>query len=281
MTLLFGREIRLTIQKSTGFFSQSPNNQIRITAHRVVAQVQKSLTSSTNTATITVYNLSEEDRSALQEKPLHVILEAGFRGQLSVVFRGDVKFVRSTHRTPDFETVLTLGDGHRAINFASVSRSFPPGVSFNTVLGEVAGSMGLSVPKNVNVSQIFPGGYALDGPSRSHLSKILKTHGLSWSVQNGQLTILGDREVKDNEAVIVRSPPDGDLIASPEYGDPPRDGGKPTLTFQCLLRTQIDPGVKVKLFSRLINGLFKVETVRHDLDTHGQNWNTNVEAKPL
>ena len=286
MTLrLFNKSAILTIQKTRGFFGTTTDNQIRITNQRIVAKVQKTKQSQPNVGTITIYNLSDQTRAALAEKPLMVTLEAGYDGVMSRVFVGNIKRVLSNARPPDVETVLTLGDGERAYRHARVSRSFGSGASYKDVVRELAGSMGLRIPANVDqgleFARTIPTGQVVEGLSSLQMTKVVGALGKSWSIQDGQLQILGPDEARPDQAILIQSPPEGDMIGSPENTEPKEEGGSPKIMVTTLLRTDVSPGRKIQIKSRRTNGVFVVENVSHDLDTHGQAWTTSIEAKVL
>lgn len=283
MTRLFRRSSALTIAKPLAFFTQEPN-AIIIRDLRVTAKIEKNLQGDPNSSEIVVYNLAERSRALLQEKKLHIRLQAGYDDNLKLIFSGDMVWSFSQKTGPDWVTKILLGDGHRAFNFARVNRSFRSGVTAKTALAEVAGSMGLSMPQNAEQStrllEELPGGITMSGPSRKQMDKILRTRGMSWSVQDGQLQILERDEVRADQAVLISE--DTGMIGSPEPSPPDRSGGKPpTMTVQTLLDPRVSPGVKIRVESRSVTGNFKAQTVSHELDTHGEPWFTSVEATSL
>lgn len=282
MTRLYKRGARLLVAKPTAFFTQEPNALV-IRDLRMTFSIEKHLGAEPNTSTIEVYNLSEESRSFVQQKPRYIRLEAGYDDELQLIFAGDLVWGKSSLVQVDWVTTLQLGDGHRAFNYARVNRAFRGGVTGKTLLNEIAGSMGLRPPGNIEqateLAQQFAAGVSLQGPAHREMTRLLEPRGMSWSVQDGQLQILRPAEVRADQAILISE--DTGMVGTPEQGPPDKSSGKPpTTTVRMLLKPRAVPGVKLRIESRAIRGIFRAERVTHRGDTFG-NFHTEVEAIPL
>lgn len=300
MARLFNRSVALTVERVTKEFSARElqlsgfiptfNRQLRATSTdrtiirdlRVTFDIEKTLKKDPNSAEITVYNLAERTRFRFQEKPLHVRLDAGYDGFLERVFSGDLRWAESRHEGVDWETRMQLGDGDRAVRFGHVSRSFKGGVTIRTALTEAAKEMGFTLPNSVTASDTagqYVSGLSLHGNAGDELTRLLTPLGLAWSVQDGRLQILNERTTRPGEALLIAQ--DTGMIGTPEYGAPEKKGKPPVLTFRTLLKPALMPGGKVKLETTSINGVFRVERVRHSGDTHGEDWTSEVECRQV
>jgi hypothetical protein len=294
VTRLFRRAVQLTLSKpqaglpEQGYFTQSANAVVigdddAGQTLRVTFSIEKNLGTEPNGATVTVYNLSEAGRAEIQKKPLHVRLDAGYDGDIRRLFVGDLRFGSAKLDGVDWMTRLELADGLRARKYARARKSYPPGVSQRAVLGDVVKAMGLKVPKSVDDAKellgAFASGVATDGPAHAEMTRLLQPHGLGWSVQDGQLQILRENGVRADEAIVVSQ--DTGMIGSPEFEAPKRGKRGPSMRVRMLLEPRLQPGGRIKLESLVGGGLFKVERVRHTGDTHGSDWYSDVEAKPL
>jgi hypothetical protein len=284
---LYGRTVAVTLARpladgATGYFAQAPN-AIRVTDLRVSFTVEKHLGDEPNNAQVIVYNLAAATRAELQRKPLYVRLEAGYDSDLQRLVEGDMTWTKSMLTGVDWQTSIDVGDGTRAIRHARVSRSFKGGVDAKAVLTDIAGTMGLKVPKNVEgaveLAEQFVSGMTLEGPSRKQMTKVLDRAGMSWSVQDGRLQILRANETRPDQAILVT--PDTGLIGSPDFGAPRSPDEPPTLTAKMLLYPGLTPGGKVAVKTRSIDGIFRVTRLRHTGDTHGPAWYTDFEATPV
>jgi hypothetical protein len=80
-------------------------------------------------------------------------------------------------------------------------------------------------------------------------------------------------------SVYVLSPTTG-LLGSPEWSTPNKEGKPPTLKVTSLLLPQILPGRRVQLDARAAKGVFKVQQLNHQGDTHEGDWRTEMECVP-
>jgi hypothetical protein len=283
---LYNRSAVLTVARPyRGEYFATEPNAVLIRDLRVVFSIEKRIDAQPNTCTVLVYNLNKQSRAEFQRKPLYVTLDVGHDGNLRRIFSGDLRFGSSMYRGTEYETKLTLGDGDRAINHARVNRSFPAGTSAATVLKETAQAMGLRVPKNVadarELLDQFGKGITLHGHASNEMTKILSAKGMQWSLQDGELQILRDTDVRADQAIVITYDGTGSGIESPELAPPDKPGESPRLNAKCLLDSRIRPGGRVMIKSRDLDGLFRVTRVMHEGDTFGEQWTTTIEGTPL
>jgi len=281
---LFRRAARVTVYRSeVGSFGDPATNGLEITDLRVQFAITKGTGSDPNTCEMVITNAAPDTRASLTKKPLHVRIDAGYDDDLKHLFRGDLRYGASSFQPPEWFTKLQIADGDRAYRHAKSSRSYKRGTTVLTALKDVAATMGLALPANALVSADlkaqFASGEVIHGPSRDELTKLLAPYGYRWSIQDGKLVILKEAETRPDRALVV-SQATG-MIGSPEFGVPDKSGKTPALTVKMLLYPAITPGGKIEIQSRTINGVFKVEKVTHTGDTHGDDWFTEVECKPV
>lgn len=258
-------------------------NTIEVTDLRVGFVIEKSLKDETpNTCVISVYNLSEKTRAFLQDDtPTHVQLEVGYDGTLAHIFSGDVipNGMKHSHVGTEWVTRMQLGDGDRAFNHARISKSYRKGVNARALVLDLANSMGLKVPKNAEdaVNATFASSTAVSGPSHAEMTRLCKKHGLSWSIQDGELVVLGENGTTAPDELIISQ--DAGMIGTPEFSVPSKPGEPVTLNVSTLLYPEINPGRVIRVQSLNINSRFRVESVRHTGDTHAPENVTEIAAK--
>jgi hypothetical protein len=103
--------------------------------------------------------------------------------------------------------------------------------------------------------------------------KYVSTAGYQWSIQDGVLQVLAPSETTLETVYVLNS--SSGMIGSPEKGE---DG---TIKGVSLLQGDIRPGRRIQFDSKMVKGTFKTERVIHTGDTWGQNWYTELEAKPI
>ena len=271
---------------STKFNVSRLPNATEITDLRIQFKVRRALTKNPDQADVTITNLAPTTRADLETKPLLVQLEAGYEDLPRLLFMGDLRFGMTRLASPNWETLLQVGDGDCHHRWSRVSRSYAPGTTIRTVLRETARSMGLELPQALATDPALDkqlvGGDAAYGPARDKLTEHLAALGYHWCIQNGRLQVLRDDQVASGVALPIDE--EKGMIGSPEYGSPPRNGKPPHIHVRSLLYPELMPGCLVKLTSKVKTGLFRVENVEHTGDTHGtgdDSWTTKVEIKPF
>jgi hypothetical protein len=280
---LFPRAIAVTVAKVTTGSFFTTRDEVTVADLRVSFSIEKHLGSEPNTCTCSIFNLSESSRALFEGKPLQVRIDAGYDSQLGALFVGDLAFGQSIKNGTEWETKLQLADGHRAYHYARHARAYPKGTSTIDMVKDMAGAMGLKVPKNaadaLDLVRQISSGNSFAGPSRKMLTQVLARHGRSWSIQDGGLQILGDDEVRSGDALVIDE--GSGMIESPEFGPPKKKGGKRLLTVKNLLYPALSPGRKIRVVSLRVNGFFKIERVTHTGDTAGGDWMSTIEAVPV
>lgn len=281
---LFKRAVALTIARvrPDSYFT-TENNAVVISDLRVTFSIEKHLGSEPNKADVVIYNLAEDSRAAIQRKPLLVRLEAGYEDNLGRLFNGDLRWGASNREGSDWITKLQLADGDRAVRHGRVNRSHPPGTSKADVLKGAAKGLGLEVPPAVlgavESAGQFVAGLTAQGPAAKVMTTVTRSMGMGWSIQDGRLQIQRANDVRPDRAILISQ--DTGMIGNPTLGAPKKPGGPTTLTIKMLLYPGLTPGGKIKVETRTINGIFKVERVLHTGDTHGDDWTSEIEARLL
>jgi len=290
---LFKRNVRVTCwretvpQDPTRFETERFPTQTEITDLRIQFKVEKALPHGKkpkpNTCDITITNLSQKTRTDLETKPLVVELYAGYDGVFHFLFGGDLRFGMTKMDGPNWETLLQLGDGDCHHRWSRMNRSYGPGTSVRQVLRDVAASMGKKLPSeldsDVALDNKFVHGDVAFGPSRDKLTELLTPFGYQWSLQNNQLRIL--RADRAQPGTVIPIDEENGMIGTPEFGSPPRSGKPPHMTVRTLLYPQVNPGDKIQLTSKVKTGTYRVESATHSGDTHGEDWTSEFELKPL
>ncbi len=266
----------------TKFNVQRFNDQIQITDLRIEFKVDRTLTKTPDSCDITITNLSRDTRSLIERKPLNVEIAAGYDGEARLMFAGDLRFGMTKLKHPNWETLLQLGDGDCHHRWARVNRSYSTAVTVRQVLTDTARSMGLVLPTNLandkSLDSQFAAGQVAMGAARDKLTQLLAPYGYHWSVQNGKLQVLRDEDVHSLSPIPIDEA--HGMIGTPEFGSPPRSGKPPHMTVRTLLYPELLPGNLIQLTSIVKSGLFRIEHVKHEGDTHGPKWETEIEIKP-
>jgi len=248
---------------------------------RVTFNIERDGGKSPNTAEIAVYNLAEATRAKVGEKGILTTLEAGYSGQSSTIFSGKLEAGKSVRDGVDWITSFQSTDGGKELREGRINLSFEK-VSVAGAFERVAESLGLGLGNareqiakgNIRGALTdFANGMVLSGSSKKELDRLAKTYGYDWSIQNGQLQLLGPTDaIEPNDAIVLDS--DSGMIGSPESGE---DG---IVEVRALLIPQLEPGRVVALSSEQVSGFYRTEKVAYNGDTHGTDWFADLELKP-
>lgn len=253
---------------------------------RVQFKVVRALRKDPNTADIVVYNLNKTNRSAMQEKNIPTTIEGGYRDNVSQVFGGVLQFGGTVKNGEDWVTTIQSSDGGQKYKSARINVGFKGPVTIEKVLETAGEALGINLgnlKEKVREGGLrsalkeFTNGKVLSGKAEQIFTKIAKSAGYSWSVQDGQIQLLGPKEVIDERAVVLSSI-DGrstGLVGSPEPGE------KGFVKVRALLQPNLLPGRKVQVQSREVDGFYRIEKGVYTGDTWGGDWYADLEVKPL
>jgi len=270
---LFGRTYKIVV------------GTVDITGLRCAFTIRKTLKKEPNTCTIKVYNLSESTREELSEsKVLGVSVEAGYKGDNSQLYLGQLRGASSEVEGSDITTVFSTGDGDKAIQSARLSIPLGPKTPNDVALLAIARTLGVGLG---NVAQaaaklktsgvsLFPVGTLLTGNSAKNLTQFCRSAGLEWSIQDGKLQILDIGKALDVRPYVLDS--ESGLTGSPSLTHEAKTGDK-IVRAECLMLPGLRPGMRVMFNSRFVKGLYRVEECEYEGDSWGENWGIRLACR--
>lgn len=285
--MLFDRIYRLLVGR------KGQNKGLEITELRIQFDIQKTAKKNPNHSTIKVWNLQPDTRKELEKPDTRCVLYAGYKedeGAL-LLFQGDVTYAWSKIEGPDIITEFELGDGSKEIRDTTISVGYAKNVKSKTVLNDVSQQMGLplTLPSNAP-ERAWQHGLSYYGSAATLLDKVTQATNLEWSIQNGNLQVIERRGVTTRQGIELAV--DSGLIYSPErireskkevkkkpntqdleYGEQGVDGWR----VKTLLMPVLLPGDRVKLTSRFVEGIFRIEEIKHSGDSHEGDWQSEMK----
>ena len=260
---------------------------------RATFSVSKTSNKDPNKASVRIYNLNSLHRMQLQfgaeiiatpetawNWPLTI--EAGYVGSRSLIFSGDIRFVDTRREGPDWVTDIEADDGGKDYTGARLNVAFGPGTTVQTILIECAKALNVGLGNSAAQFAAarfrkgfvnFRKGVVVTGLVSKTLDKYVTSAGYKWSIQDGQLQVLGPDEALLDIAIKLDSK--SGLIGAPERGE------KGSLRATSLLQGAIKPGRRVEMQTLDVIGPYKVIDVNHSGDTWGNDWYSSFEAKAL
>lgn len=265
---------------------------------RITFDIEKSAAEEPNLHKIRVFNLQPERRAEFEKKDMRVRLYAGYAEEDGALLMaaGAVVDAFSYVDGPNWVTELLVADGYVEIRDTAVSLGYSEGVVSSDILRDLARQMGLPLLMGEDVPErSWSNGFSFYGPARAALHKIVAGTGAEWSIQNQELQVVAKRGVTRRQAFVLAA--DSGLIGHPERtkenarekakvkdaqtGDDARlvsarqqrSGWRIT----SLLLPTLNPGDLVKMESLTVDGFWRVESVHHQGDSDGGDWQSEIQ----
>lgn len=242
----FGRKWSLIVADATG-------NGIDLSQLKIRFQVLQSDEESPNSASIRVYNLSDETINRITSlTPVEynrVILQAGYEnGSFGVIFDGTIRqFKRGRESNINSFLDILAAEGDIPFNFSYVQQTLAAGWTHEDVIKKSSEAMGLTanvVPNKESFGGINPRGKVLWGLSKVAMRSASQSIGSTWSINNGVVQVIPLQGYLPNEAVVLNS--QTGIISVPEQTE---DGIK----LKCLLNPKIIIGGRIQIDNTSIN----------------------------
>lgn len=273
-------------------FSSLSGNDLRI-----VFEVTKTALSTPNKAKISLYNLSPTTENKIATVFTSVMLLAGYGGQNTMLFTGNIASIERKYEPPDLVSTFTAGDGDHDYQNAVVNTTVAAGTDHKAEIAASLGSMAATVAGAVVVAAQGTRlrGKVLSGPARDVLSNMARNLDAHWSIQDGKLVVCDAKSAIPTPTIPLVSATTG-MIGFPEVTEKglkikmqlmpqlaigglfqlqtsfaqikaPKQGKKSARGASNLGSARTDP-----------NGTYKVNTIKHSGDSRGDAWSTEVEC---
>ncbi len=286
MTQQYIRSCTLIVEGSSVVFT--------VSNLRVVFRTRQANLQTPAHADIRIYNLSAETANMVQKEFTKVTLSAGYVGNESIIFKGEIIQVRKGRENPvDTFVHILATTADQAYNFAVVNKTLAAGHTFRDQVDVALEAM---KPYGVTAGYIadlgstkMPRGRTMFGMARDLLRTVAFSTASSWSIQNNKLQIVKNTETMPGQAIVLNSRTG--MIGLPTQSI---DG----IEVRCLLNPEIVPGKRLQINQSSIqqaalspgytaavtnsmiptladDGFYKVLVVEHHGDTRGGPWYTD------
>jgi hypothetical protein len=253
-------------------------------------EVEKDLSGKPNTASLKIWGLNEDHRTALSAKAKtakpRVRIEAGYVEGVSRIFEGDVRHLWHEREGAEVVTHCETGDGERFVSSSRIFRAWAPGTPVATVLRDVAKALGAGDGNLATAvlgatlegwGPVYTQGAAVAGKTVNVLNRITRSAGLEWSIQDGTLQILGKGQSLAGAAVLLNA--GSGLVGSPSIDHTGKNAGQ--VLVKMLMIPDVFPGRKLKIDAIDLKGDYRAEKCKYSGATAGNEWYISVEARAL
>jgi len=224
-------------------------------------------------ASATIYNLSDNSINAIK-KSKHVIINAGYRGDIGTIFTGTLQNINTSWQGVDKITSFTVGDGANEWLTTHVSETYAEGIRASAILDDLTGQFGLELGKLQLVNDLtYPKGRCIDAMLKDAIIQIVRECDTTFKISKGRIFIMPVEE--GHQTGFVLNDRTG-LIGSPEVFEREEEGEtKKGYKVKMLLNHRITVDSILSINSRTANGTFKVLKGRH---RSGGDFLTEVEV---
>jgi hypothetical protein len=302
---LFNRTWRVTIQTTENAEDRTRVNDglaLQTTQHDIKFKVIKSIKSEPNKCTLEIFNLNAEHRNAIAElnpvtklvhvrdkkklriaarksakKGIGVKIEAGYHGDNSLIWLGDMRTAESEYIAPNWITKLTAGDGEKAWQNARVNVSYGPKTPTSTALNAMVKALGLGAGNTAEIianegltNKIYPQGTVMSGPVATLLTDYCRSADLEWSIVDGAVQFTGRGKALKGRAILVSA--NTGMLGSPKVDI---DG---VLTVKTVLIPDVRPGRLIVVEASQNAGNYRAEQIIYEGESDGTNWGLTLKC---
>lgn len=228
----------------------SDDGEVRIIRDlRVNFEITKSILSFPNLAKIIIYNPNGDTLSALQKKFTKITFNAGYEGNIRLLFKGEIRNVFQSKVSVDRQIIIYAGDGERDWQNSYFNKTFTENVSISTAIKDIINTFKeLTIGTIEGIPDIADKlrGQTLSGSSKDILDQFADEYGFNWNIQDGEvITTPIEQALQGTDAVLINAATG--MI------------GSPTLT-------EIGADVTTLLNPRLLpNRAYKIESLNADV----------------
>lgn len=277
MPLQYKRKYELIIGADAG---------VKLSDLRVKFEVTKDLTGYPNLAKIQIFNLSANTRARIKDEFDKVIFNAGYEGNVRLLFKGQIRNVTHLKQGVDYITTIYAHDGARDFDTAKVNVTFKEGTKVEQIVEHVIGSfkdVSHGVIEGISGLGERLQGVTLSGSSKDVMDQLAEENNFEWNINNEAINVIPKNETMDKTFLISSAT---GMIGSPTVTEIGAD-------VNMLLNPELIPNGKLKIESitqnislgdlqfRDINktigeGLYKIQKITHTGDTHDNQWSSAV-----
>jgi hypothetical protein len=279
--MAFIRQVEVTIGPKGG-------EGVKINGLKIAFEIEKADKPETNTAKLSIYNLSRDTHDKICVAGNHCAMKAGYADETAAaILFGDV--VKGTRKKSgaDYVTELEVKDGRAAVMAGQVSVSYAKDTDALTIAQDLIDAIGLPSKGTelIPADAKYPGAFSDIGQAADILREVLNRYELRYTIQNEMIYILKEGEA--SESTGLRLTPETGLLTSPQ---PVSDKTEETNTkkeaankwaFRTMLFPQLIPGAACKIESSSITTEMRITKAKFSGDNWLSDFAIDIEAEVL
>ena len=264
MKQLFDRVVKLKVGETD------------ITGLDIAFEIEKDENPEPNPCHLEIFNLGPENRAILSKyNRVPVVLKAGYKGQVGIIFQGDMVRVSHIKEGASWKTSLACGDG-ASVQGKRTQKTYTKGTPLKTVIEDLARQAGLPADSPIGhleeLNQALSKTFAVSGNPMAEVTRLLSSQNIKASVQNQSLQLRKKNQPLQKEAISLSA--ETGLLDTPEFGS----GG---IIIHSVLMPELQPGRRVHVNSGTFQGFLTIERIRFAGSNFGQEWEAEMECRAL
>jgi hypothetical protein len=214
---------------------------------RVQFEVEKTVESAPNEAKIKIFNLTPEHEAQIKEEFDEVILNAGYKDNIGMIFRGNIQHVYRYRNKTDTITEIVASDGDKDYRLATINTTFAAGsTNLDIIDAAIDSFQGVGDTNRGTIAvpgKVYLRGKVVTSNSRAALDNVSKECGVNWSIQNGELDMIGVDDFLPDVVVINK---ETGMLGSPTVTDK-------GVEVRCLMNNLLKVNARIELDRSTIN----------------------------
>ena len=243
------------------------------------------------TATVNAYNLSANTRNSIK-KGDPVIINAGYEGDLGVIFVGQVSGLSHKHSSTEWTTKITATEALDQWLTAQVNKTYTKSIKAKAMVQDLLNIFGIEVGTfELAINKEYPRGRVCKGKLKDVLKEIVVSDCKSrFLIRCGKIIINNPADGvnkgyllspetgllrADEEKVVIEVETDLDTKKTTEE----KDEEAQTKKRNSLLNYHLGPADIIRIQSSDLNGQFIIVRGTHKGSQSG-DWKTEIEVRP-
>jgi len=232
-----------------------------------------------NEAEITVYNLNDKTIADLEYNQ-KITITAGYKDDTGIVFSGYISKVKTKHENVDKITTIYALDDQSLTDKEIQEISYAENINSSYILKDLLDKTNLPIAVfQTRYDYINKEAVKVDGSLTENIKKYAKQCGIDVYINKSKIYAHDIRSASTDINFVISS--NTGMIGSPEEftEEIEEENYKETIkgySVEMLLQHRIQTGVKIKLNSKYVNGIFSVKSGEHSYD--GNNLITKINA---
>lgn len=259
---------------------------------RLKFEITKSSRSYPNIARLELFNPNQETVNLLTEEDSFVIFNAGYKGNLGLIFKGKTRNVFSNKIGTERVLTIYAADGDKEWQEATYNKALSENLKLKDVVLELfssltsVGDLSIGELKGLESPADKLRGQVLTGSSKDILDKLANDYNFEWSIQDGELITTEFNKPDSSQAILVKQ--STGMIGSPTLTE---IGAEVTT----LLNPKMLPNRRFKIESESTEisvgnlqfrdlkrteaeGLYRAYEVIFTGDTRGESWYSTAKG---